>query len=41
MERHHIKRLPVVKGNDMVGIISRANLLHPFIVRSPKIAAAH
>jgi CBS-domain-containing membrane protein len=41
MERHHIKRLPVVKGNDMVGIISRANLLHSSIVRSPKIAAAH
>jgi CBS domain-containing protein len=25
MERHHIKRLPVVKGGTMVGILSRAN----------------
>ena len=28
MERHHIKRLPVVDGGKMVGIVSRANLLH-------------
>ena len=28
MERNHIKRLPVVRGNQLVGIISRANLLH-------------
>jgi CBS domain-containing protein len=28
MERNHIKRLPVVSGNQLVGIISRANLLH-------------
>ena len=27
-ERNHIKRLPVVSGNRLVGIISRANLLH-------------
>jgi CBS domain-containing protein len=26
LERHHIKRLPVVKGGAMVGILSRANL---------------
>jgi len=40
MERHHIKRLPVVKGDAMVGIISRANLLHAFIVGSSKAATA-
>lgn len=28
MERRHVKRLPVVKGGRMVGIISRANLMH-------------
>jgi CBS domain-containing protein len=28
MERHRIKRLPVVRDERMVGIISRANLLH-------------
>ena len=28
MEQNHIKRLPVVRGNQLVGIISRANLLH-------------
>jgi CBS-domain-containing membrane protein len=40
MERHRIKRLPVVKGDAMVGIISRANLLHAFIVGSLKAATA-
>jgi len=28
MERHHIKRLPVVDDGKLVGIVSRANLLH-------------
>jgi CBS domain-containing protein len=28
MEKHQIKRVPVVRGNQVVGIISRANLLH-------------
>jgi CBS domain-containing protein len=28
MERHHIKRLPVTSGGRMIGIVSRANLLH-------------
>ena len=28
MERHHIKRLPVIENDKMVGIITRANLLH-------------
>jgi CBS domain-containing protein len=28
MERHHIKRLPVVEGGKIVGIVTRANLLH-------------
>ncbi|MGC2077102.1 MAG: CBS domain-containing protein [Xanthobacteraceae bacterium] len=28
MERRHIKRLPVTRGDRMVGIVSRANLMH-------------
>jgi CBS-domain-containing membrane protein len=28
MERHRVKRLPVTRGRRMVGIVSRANLLH-------------
>jgi CBS domain-containing protein len=28
MEKHAIKRLPVMRGDDLVGIVSRANLLH-------------
>jgi CBS domain-containing protein len=28
MERHQIKRLPVMRGRHVVGIVSRANLLH-------------
>jgi CBS domain-containing protein len=28
MERHRIKRLPVLRGDQMVGIVSRANLMH-------------
>jgi CBS domain-containing protein len=28
LEEHHIKRVPVVRGGKLVGIVSRANLLH-------------
>jgi CBS domain-containing protein len=28
MEGHHIKRLPVIENDKMVGIVTRANLLH-------------
>src|SRR6266508_3583692 len=28
MEKRQIKRLPVVRGNEVVGIVSRANLVH-------------
>jgi CBS domain-containing protein len=28
MERHHVKRLPVTRSGRMVGIVSRANLMH-------------
>jgi CBS domain-containing protein len=36
MESHHVKRLPVVKGNALVGIISRGTLLHAFLAAWPK-----
>jgi hypothetical protein len=28
MEKHRVKRIPVIRGGELVGIISRANLLH-------------
>jgi CBS domain-containing protein len=31
MERRRIKRLPVVRGGQVVGIVSRANLLHALV----------
>lgn len=31
MERRHIKRVPVVRGNQVVGIITRANLMHAMV----------
>jgi CBS domain-containing protein len=27
LERHRIKRVPIVRGNELVGIVSRANLV--------------
>jgi CBS domain-containing protein len=31
LERHRIKRVPVVRGGKLVGIVSRANLLHGLV----------
>ena len=31
MEKHHIKRVPVLRGAKMVGIITRANLMHAMV----------
>ncbi|MFO1080216.1 MAG: CBS domain-containing protein [Reyranellaceae bacterium] len=40
MEKHHVKRLPIV-GDDgtVVGIVSRANLLQALLSREPEAAA--
>jgi CBS-domain-containing membrane protein len=38
MERHHIKRLPVVEDGKIVGIITRANLLHAMASFAHEIA---
>jgi hypothetical protein len=31
MERHLVKRLPVIRDGQMVGIVSRANLMHALV----------
>lgn len=33
LERHHIKRVPIVRDGKPVGIVSRANLLHGLVSR--------
>ncbi len=42
MERRHVKRVPVVRGGRMVGIVSRANLMHALasLARDVQPAAA-
>ena len=39
MEQHHIKRLPVVRNEGVVGVISRADLVRAFLARSSGAAA--
>ena len=39
MEKHRIKRLPVMNGKKLVGIVSRANLLHALAMLSPTAPA--
>lgn len=34
MERKHIKRLPVVQGNKIVGIVRRVNLIQAFATKT-------
>jgi CBS-domain-containing membrane protein len=41
MARHHISRLPVVGANDgVLGILSRADVLHAYLVATPKEPSA-
>jgi len=40
MEKQRIKRLPVVRGKSLVGIVSRANLLHALASLAPNSPAA-
>lgn len=35
LERHHVKRVPVLRGGKLVGIVSRANLLQGFALSEP------
>lgn len=37
MEKHRIKRLPVVLGKKLIGIVSRTNLLHALASLAPQV----
>jgi CBS domain-containing protein len=39
MERHRIKRLPVVRGDKLIGIITRANIMHALVSFATEIKA--
>lgn len=39
LERHRIKRVPVVRAGRVVGVVSRANLLHGLATRRPARAS--
>jgi CBS-domain-containing membrane protein len=39
LERNHIKRVPIVKDRKVVGIVSRANLLHALAAMRKQISA--
>ena len=40
MEKHHIKRLPVIANGKLVGIVSRADLMRAFLNHVPRATAA-
>jgi CBS domain-containing protein len=40
MIRHHVKRLPVVRGGALIGIVSRVDLLHAFLSAASKAVPA-
>lgn len=40
MDKHRVKRLPVVRDNEVVGIVSRANLLQALLSREPVLPEA-
>lgn len=35
LEKHHVKRVPVLRNGKLVGIVSRADLLHGFALSAP------
>ena len=37
LERHRIKRVPIVRRGKVVGIVSRANLLHGLVAQKPTV----
>ena len=39
MEKHHIKRVPVMHGAKMVGIVTRSNLMHAMVGLARKARA--
>ena len=36
MERHHVKRLPVIREGNLVGIVSRADIMHALVSLAPE-----
>ncbi len=36
MQRHHVKRIPILREGKLVGIVSRANLLQGLLTREPE-----
>jgi CBS domain-containing protein len=40
LEEHHIKRVPVIREGTLVGIVSRADLLHGLVVQQTGISAS-
>ena len=41
MAKHKVKRVPVLRGDLVVGIVSRANLLQALLSRDPQAASSH
>jgi CBS domain-containing protein len=41
MAKHKVKRVPVLRGSSVVGIVSRANLLQALLSRDPQAAGSH
>lgn len=41
MAKHKVKRVPVLRGDSVVGIVSRANLLQALLSCDPKAAGPH
>lgn len=41
MAKHKVKCVPVLRGNALVGIVSRTNLLQALLSRDPQAAGAH
>jgi CBS-domain-containing membrane protein len=40
LEKHHIKRVPIVAGDRLVGIVSRANLVQALATTLPSVPRA-
>lgn len=36
MQRHHVKRMPIVRGGVLVGVVSRADLVRAVLCREPE-----